>query len=238
VTGSIQFQRNFLVPGFDFRVTVTFQNYTKGEFGYSGDGIEDIKRKLPSWLRTQNRAVSGDDYETLTDQFSTEFQGQIGKSKAILRQYGCAANVIDLYILALNGTDDLEEANNELKVALSEELNTKKMITDYVCIRDGVVIRTDVALDVVVDKFYRKFEDEIRSRINSKMSTFFSLNSWDYGQDLKSSDLIKQLANISEIKGTEVNFVTDNVNNSGDVVVARFFEIVRPGVIDINFIYE
>lgn len=238
VTGSIQSQRNFLVPGFDFRVTVTFQNYTKGEFGYSGDGIEDIKRKLPSWLRTQNRAVSGDDYETLTDQFSTEFQGQIGKSKAILRQYGCAANVIDLYILALNGTNDLEEANNELKVALSEELNAKKMITDYVCIRDGVVIRTDVALDVVVDKFYRKFEDEIRSRINSKLNTFFSLNNWDYGKDMKSSDLVKQLADINEIKSTEVNFVTDNVNNSGDVVVARFFEIIRQGTVDINFIYE
>jgi len=238
VTGSLQLQKNFLVPGFDFRVTVTFQNYTKGEFGYAGDTIEDIKRKLPSWLRTQNRAVSGDDYETLTDQFATEFQGQIGKSKAILRQYGCAANVIDLYILALNGSNDLEEANNELKAALSEELNTKKMITDYVCVRDGVVIRTDVALDVVVDKFYRKFEDEIRTRINNKMNTFFSLNNWDYDQDLKSSDLVKQLADISEIKGTEVNFVTDNVNNSGDVVVARFFEIVRPGVIDINFIYE
>lgn len=238
VTGSIQFQRNFLVPGFDFRVTVTFQNYTKGEFGYAGDGINDIKRKLPSWLRTQNRAVSGDDYETLTDQFATEYHGQIGKSKAILRQYGCAANVIDLYILALSGSDDLEEASNELKVALSEELSTKKMITDYVCIRDGVVIRTDVALDVVVDKFYRKFEDEIRARINSKMTTFFSLNNWDYDQDLKSSDLIKQLADINEIKGTEVNFVTDNESNSGEVVVARFFEIVRPGVIDINFIYE
>lgn len=238
VTGSIELQRNFAVPGFNFKIPVTFTNYTRGDFGYPGDTIEDIKRKLPSWLRTQNRAVSGDDYETLTDQFSTEFQGQIGKSKAILRQYGCAANVIDLYILALDGTNDLQEANNELKVALSEELNAKKMITDYVCIRDGVVIRTDVALDVVVDKFYRKFEDEIRSRINSKLNTFFSLNNWDYGKDMKSSDLVKQLADINEIKSTEVNFVTDNVNNSGDVVVARFFEIVRPGVVDINFIYE
>jgi len=238
VTGSIEFQRNFLVPGFNFRSTVTFKNYTRGEFGYSGDTIEDIKRKLPSWLRTQNRAVTGDDYETLSNQFITEFQGKIGKSKAVLRQYGCAANVIDLYILALDAPDDLIEANSQLKNALSEELQLKKMITDHVCIRDGVVIRVDVALDVLVDKFYRKFEDEIKERIDLKINTFFSLNKWDYGQDLKSSDMIKELADIKEIKGTETNFVTDNEANSGEIVTARFFEIVRPGSIDINFIYE
>ena len=238
VTGSIESQRHFLVPGFNFRATVTFRNYTRGEFGYSGDTIDDIKRKLPSWLRTQNRAVTGDDYETLSDQFSTEFQGQIGKSKAILRQYGCAANVIDLYILALDDKNDLMEAGNELKSALSEELQSKKMITDHVCIRDGVVIRVDVALDVVVDKFYRKFEDEIKERINSKMNNFFSLNKWDYNQDLKIVDLVKELSDIKEIKTTEVNFVTDNDSNSGEIVVARFFEIIRPGTIDINFIYE
>ena len=112
------------------------------------------------------------------------------------------------------------------------------MITDYLCIRDGLVIRTDVALDVVVDKFYRKFEDEIRTRITNKMVSFFSLNNWDYDQDLKASDLVKQIADINEIKSTEVNFVTDNESNSGEVIVARFFEIVRPGVIEINFIYE
>lgn len=238
VTGSLQLQRNFVVPGFDFRTTVTFQNYTKGEFGYAGDTIDDIKRNLPAWLRTQNRAVTGSDYETLTDQFATEFQGQIGKSKAALRHYGCAANVIDLYILALDGPDTLAEATDGLKIALMEELNAKKMITDTVCIRDGVIIETDVALDVLVDKFYRKFEDEIRERINLRVNTFFSLNKWDYGQDLKSTDLIKQLADINEIKSTEVNFVTDNDDNSGSVVTARFFEIIRPGTTDINFIYE
>jgi hypothetical protein len=238
VTGSLQTQRNFVVPGFNYRIPVSFQNYTRGNYGYPGDTLADIKQKLPVWLRTQNRAVTGDDYQTVADQFATEFQGQIGKSKAVLRQYGCAANVIDLYVLALDGINNLQEASDGLKVALSEKLNTQKMITDYVCIRDGVIISTDVAIDVIVDKFYRKFEDEIKARINNKMNSFFNLNNWDYGQDLNSSELIKQLADISEITSTEVNFVTDNPNNSGSIVVARFFEFIRPGTIDINFIYE
>lgn len=238
VTGSLQLKRNFLVPGFDFRVTVTFSNYTKGEFGYAGDTIEDIKRKLPAWIRAQNRAVTGSDYETLADQFSTEFQGQIGKSKASLRQYGCSANIIDLYILALEGENDLVEANNQLKSELHDYLDKNKMLTDHICIRDGEIISTDVSIDLLVDKFYRKFEDEIKERVVQKMNSFFSLNAWDYGQDLKSADLLKQLADIKEIRSTDVNFITDSEENSGDVVAAKFYEIIRPGTISVNFIYE
>lgn len=238
VTGSIELQRNFQVPGFDFRVPVTFRNYTRGEFGYSGDTIEEIKRKLPAWLRTQNRAVTGDDYETLADQFSTEFHGQVGKSKAVLRQYGCAANLIDLYILALDEPNNLVEASDELKVVLGEELETKKMITDKVCIRDGVVIETDVSIDVLMDKFYRKFEDEIKERVERRVSGFFSLNNWDYDQDLRTSDLIKELSDIREIKSVEITFTTDDDDNSGETVTTDFFEIIRPGTIEINFLYE
>ena len=238
VTGSLTMQRNFLVPGFDFRVTVNFTNYTKGDFGYPGDTIDDIKRKLPPWLRAQNRAVSGSDYETLADQFATPYRGQIGKSKAALRQYGCAANVIDLYVLALSDPNTLEIASNDLKVALSEYINTQKMITDFVCIRDGVIIPTNTHLDVVIDKFYRKFENEIKIKITNIVFSFFSLNSWDYGQDLQEVDLIKQLSNVSEITSATATFTTDNDQNSGQVVSARYYEIIRPGTTEINFIYQ
>lgn len=112
------------------------------------------------------------------------------------------------------------------------------MITDYVCIKDGFIIYTDVAIDVVVDKFYRKFEDELRQGIIFRINSFFSLNSWDYGQDLNAQDLIKQLSDIKEISSTDVNFITDNESNSGQTIVARFYEIIRPATITINFVYE
>jgi len=238
VTGSVEIQRNYIVPGFDFRVPVTFRNYTRGEFGYAGDTIDDIKRKLPPWLRTQNRAVTGDDYETLADQFVTEFNGQIGKSKAALRNYGCAANLIDLYILSLDGEDGLQEATDGLKNELADELDSKKMITDTVCIRDGIIIETDVSIDCVLDKFYRKFEDEIEIRILRRMNSFFSLNNWDYGKPLRSIDLVKELSDIKEVRTFEINFITDDPDNSGELVTTKFNEIIRPGTLEINFVYE
>jgi hypothetical protein len=238
VTNAVALQRNFSATGFDFNVPVSFVNFTRGEFGYEGDSIEDIKRNLPAWLRTQNRVVAGDDYEAFTDQFSTEFNGKIGKSKAILRNYGCAANVVDLYILGADGDDGLAETNNELKIELQESIDAKKMITDKVCIRDGVVVEVDVTIDVTMDKFYRKFEDEYRERVDRKTVGFFLLPNWDYEKTLRSVDLLKELSDIKEIASIDFNFQTDVATNSGETVTTKFFEIIRPVSIEINFEFE
>jgi hypothetical protein len=238
VTGSVELQRNYIVPGFDFRAPVTFRNYTKGEFGYDGDTIEDIKRKLPAYLRTQDRVVTPDDFDTFVNQFATPYNGIIGKSTAVVRNYGCAANIIDIYILARDGSDGLKEASSDLKVVLQEALEEKKMMTDMICIKDGDIIEVDVAIDLVLDKFYRKFEDQYREQINRRVGLFFSLNNWDYGRDLKNIDLIKEVSDIKEIRTISLNFVTDDEANSGDMVSADFFQIIRPTNVEINFVYE
>ena len=238
VTGSVEIQRNYLVQGFDFRIPVTFRNYTRGEFGYAGDTLDDIRTKLPPWIRTQNRAVSGDDYETIADQFVTEFNGQVGKARAVLRNHGCAANIIDVYVLTLDGENSLQEATDGLKTELMAEYDEKKMMTDYVCIKDGVVVEADINIDLFVDKFYRKFEDELSERVSRRVDTFFSLNNWSYGKSLRAVDVVKEISDIKEIRTTEINFTTDDADNSGDLVTTRFFEIIRPGTLEINFVYE
>ena len=237
-TGSLQEQRQIPVPGQAFSATVTFFNQTRGEFGFSGDTIDDIRRKLPAYLSTQDRAVSGNDYKTLADQFATPFHGQIGKSTAVLRNHGCAGNIIDLYILARNGDNGLTGASNELKNDLIEEFENKKMFTDFICIRDGVTIEVDTAIEVVMDKFFRKFEQEYRVRIENAVNSFYQLHKWDYNMDLKEIDLIKDISNIKEVNSFNINFTTDDESNSGSTVSTRFFEIIRPDITTISFVFE
>lgn len=189
------------------------------------------------WLRSQDRAVSGEDYKTLTDQFSTAYHGQIGKSTAVLRHHGCAGNVVDIYILARDGVNDLEKASNGLKVALMEELYDKKMATDFVCIRDGVVISVDISIELTLDKFQKKFQEEVRARVEQKLASFFSINNWEYGQTLRAADVIRELSDIEAIDTYEITFVTSDPNNSGEVVTSKYYEIIRPDQITISFIY-
>lgn len=238
ISGFVETQTIVNVPGLEFSIPVSFRNYTKGEFGYDGDDIEDVRRKLPSWLRTQLRAVTGLDYKTLADQFVTPYHGQIGKSTAVLRHHGCAGNVIDLYVLALKGDQELQEGSNELKAALGEEVDMKKMFTDIVCIRNGFIVSVDVSLDVIIDKFYRKFEDEFRERITRRVDNFFRLNSWEYKKDLRDVDLIKDLSDIREVNRYEATFVTEDEENTGQIITTKFNEIIRPDTLDISFNYE
>src|SRR5690606_31077952 len=203
-------QKQANVFGLEYSVPVEFRNYTRGEYGYDGDTIEDVRRKLPAYLRTQKRAVNGHDYKALTDQFTTQYHGQIGKSTAVLRNHGCAGNVIDLYILARDGDDGLVEASDELKNDLMEELEEKKMLTDIICIKNGQVLSVDIAVEAIVPRVNRKFEAEIRERITNRINSYFALNNWEYDQNLTETDLIKQLSDVKEVSSYDITLITDD----------------------------
>ena len=236
VTGFIEYQIQAQIIGQAANAPVTFRNYTKGDNGYDGDTIEDIRRKLPAYLRTQDRAVTGLDYKALTDQFVTPYHGQIGKSTAVLRNHGCAGNVVDIYVLARNGNYGLQEASEGLKSDLSEMLEEKKMITDYICIKDGQVVEVDVSVEVTLSRINKKFQQEIKVNIDSKINDFFSLKNWDYGQNLRESDMIKALAAVKQAESFDIVFTTNL--DSGNMVDAKFYEIIRPGSIEIAFMYQ
>ena len=143
----------------------------------------------------------------------------------------------DLYILARDGDNGLAGANSELKNDLIEEFENKKMFTDYICVRDGVVLEVDTDVEIVMDKFFKKFEQEFKAKIETKIDEFFQLHKWDYNDDLKDNDLIKVLAEIKEISSITINFNTNDADNSGSQVFTRFFEIIRPDTTTISFVY-
>jgi len=226
------------VEGQAFSVPVSFTNYTKGEFGYSGDTVEDIRRKLPVYVNSQNRAVTGSDYENIANLFTTPYNGAMGKAAITLRHSGCAANIIEAYILAKDGISGLTPASSQFKAEFMDYMDSKKMITDYLVIKDGVIIQTVVHLDVVMDKYYRTFEDDIKSKIERNLAIFFNLNNWDYGQGLRDSDIVKALSNIQGPYRYDITFTTNDPGNSGRVVHAKYFEIIRPENTIIQFHYE
>ena len=238
VTGYIETQVQARVYGIVGGIPVTLRNYTRGENGYDGDNVEDIRRKLPLYLRTQDRAVTGLDYKTLADQFVTPFNGQIGKSTATLRHHGCAGNVVDIYVLARDGSSGLSEAGDNLKMELADMLEDKKMVTDYICLKDGEIIDADVFIEVKLSRINKKFELEIRTDIENKTDEFFSLVNWDYGKELREGDLVKALASVKQAEGFDIVFTTDDPSNSGQVVRSKFNQIIRPGTIDISFMYQ
>lgn len=241
VSGAFDTKVFSMIPGVVNHVVINVKNHTKSEFGYPGDGINDIRKKLPAYLRTQNRAVSGGDYKYLTDSFATSYDGAIGKCNVVLRNHGCAGNIIDIIVLAKTGDYRLIKANDGLKAALYEELRKKRMFTDYVCIKDGEVISTDVIVDAHVNSVYKKYENEIKAKVLERLEDYFALSNWDFGQALKEKDLIKALAGIKEVTHFDITFTTNRempTMSSEAIVMAKYNEIVRPESLAINFVYR
>ena len=235
VTGYVELQKLGGTLGVSTGIPITFKNYTRGKYGYGGDAIEDVRKKLPLWVKVQNRCVSGSDYKTLVDQFATPYHGQIGKSIALLRNYGCSGNVIDVYILAKDG-NNLIKASDELKLDLTNMLNSKKMLTDYVCIKDGIIIYVDVTVDLILDRAYRKFDTELRIEIDQRISNFFSLNNWEYGKILKETDLIKEISDMKQISNFSCIFNSND--QEGTIITTKLNEIIRPGSLSVSLIFS
>ena len=238
ITGAIQFQSGFNVDGLNITIPVSITNYTKANYGYDGDTLDDIKRKLPAYNKSQDRAVTAQDYKNLAELYVSAYNGQIGKGLAALRNHGCAGNIVDLFILARDGANGLQLATDQLKIELSEYIETKKMITHYVCIKDGTIKNVDVQLDVIISKFYRKFSEEIKQKILTRVNNFFILSNWDYGKSLKNIELVQVLSDVKEIKSIEIAFTTNDPEQTPDVVIVQYHEIIRSDQININMIFE
>lgn len=241
ITGSIDVPINTHVPGYNQLVIINFKNYTKGEFGYDGDTIDDIRRKLPIYLNTQNRAVSGGDYQNLAENFSTDYHGAIGKALAAVRASGCGGNIIDIYVLARDG-DKLIKSNQSLKDDLYKIMDAKKMFTDHICIKDGEIVWVDIMIDVIIDGSERRNEESIREKINRRLAILFQLQNWRYGQTLRESQVVKALADIREIHHMDVSFMTVSGIESGktttNLVVPKFNEIICPDNLAVNVNYK
>jgi hypothetical protein len=239
VSNAVSVDALFQVPNQPFSVVVNLTNYTRGQFGYSGDTIEDIRRKLPPYLKSQNRAVSGEDYKTLSNQFYTPYNGTMGKATVALRHSGCSANIIDIYVLTRDGVDGLKLSSSQFKAEFIEYVNTYKMLTDSICVKDGVIIDVEVIVDVVMSNFYKSQQDKVESQIRRNLEIFFNLQNWDYGQNLKNIDILKALNNIAEPLSYTITL--HNIDSSQDqaTVPARYFEIIRPfGTPRITFNYQ
>ena len=90
---------------------------------------------------------------------------------------------------------------------------------------------------MICDKFYKKFADQITQSVNMAVNDFFNLNNWEFGQDLQAVDLVKALANISQISSVSITFTTD-VASSVDVVSANFYQIIVPNHVQIQSVYQ
>ena len=201
------------------KINVKIENTTQGTGGTSAESVAHAKRYAPYFFRTQYRAVTGEDYNTLANSFVGS-AGQTAKAMAALRKNGAAANVIDLYVLSKASDIQLERASVAMKKELLDYFQNYKMLTDDIVISDGVVRTLDLVCTIFIDKSNKRIADNIKQKAAEAMVDYFNVDNMAFGKKLSLADLQNQMLTVPEVRF----FNVDNIDKD---IFVNFNEIIQ-----------
>jgi hypothetical protein len=138
-TNAIETSITGLVASTSSPVTVNIANTTSGgQGGRDAETLEEARTNIPYFVRTNDRAVTLDDYQTIASQFVSPQFGSVAFARATVRTENALleGNTVSLYAWT-TGPDGLVALSPQLKLALQAYVQTKAVGTDYVQILDG-----------------------------------------------------------------------------------------------------
>tara|TARA_R100000458_G_C8276225_1_gene251448 strand:- start:1205 stop:2833 length:1629 start_codon:yes stop_codon:yes gene_type:complete len=205
-------------------VEATLENTTKGSGGTAAESVAHAKRYAPYFFRTQYRAVTGEDYNTLANSF-VGTAGTTAKCMASLRTNGAAANVIDLFVLSKASDTQLERASVAMKKELLDYFKNYKMLTDDIVISDGVVRTLDIVATLYIDKSNKRFIDSIQQKAADKLLEYFNVDNLAFGQKISMSDVNNFMLTVPEIRFFKVDNLPEDIYvNFNEIVQLNNFE--------------
>ena len=132
ITGLIQSLSN------PVSVQVTNQTST-GVGGQEAETLEQARVNIPYYARTNDRAVTLADYQTIAQQFSDPQLGSVAYARSTVRTENALleGNIVSIFAWTTGPGGGLVSLTAQLKTALQTYLQTKAVGTDFVQILDG-----------------------------------------------------------------------------------------------------
>lgn len=196
--------------------------------GRDAETVDHAKTYAPLTFKRQDRLVTVEDYSSFANTFIGN-TGSTAKARAATRDAYSSANIIDLYLLQVASDIQLQQATIAFKKEVLDAIEDKKMLTDEVVIVDGLIRTLDLAVSIRIDKKLLPKEEEIKGKVRSKIQTFFSVNSMDFGKTLALADLNREIFSVPEVRFSTVDNLTDDVQ-------VDFNEIIQLNNFSINVI--
>jgi hypothetical protein len=138
-----------LVTSLSNPVPILITNSTStGIGGRDRESIEEARVNIPYFARTNDRAVTLADYQTLAQQFTSAEFGSVAYARSAVRTENSflEGNIVAIYAWTTGPDDSLVPLSSQLKLALTTYLQTKAVGTDLVEIFDGTARPVPVSL--------------------------------------------------------------------------------------------
>lgn len=128
------------ISGFSNPVTILIKNETSdGQGGLDAETVEEARANIPFFTRTNDRAVTLDDYQTIAGRFSHPQHGSVAYARATAPTNNSLleGNLVIVFAWTRGSNESLVPLSAPLKQALKEGLQEKAVGTDFVLIADG-----------------------------------------------------------------------------------------------------
>jgi hypothetical protein len=206
--------------------------------GRGGDTLEEIRQNTLAIAASQQRSVTADDYLIRALSMPSDY-GVV--SKAFIQQPKLTDNqvstieTLNLYVLSLNSTGQLDYANDTLKNNLRTYLSQYRMIGDNIEIRDAFIINIGVDFEIIVLPEYNN--NEVLLACITALQTYFNINNWQLNQPIMIRDLYLALDKIKGVQSVKsVNISNKAGTTSGysqyayDIVGATQNQVIYPSL--------
>jgi len=169
--------------------------------GRGGDTLEEIRQNTLAIAASQQRSVTAEDYLIRALSMPSDY-GVVSKAfieqPKLTDQQVSTIETLNLYVLSLNASGQLDYAGNTLKNNLRTYLSQYRMIGDNIEIRDAFIINIGVDFEIIVLPEYNN--SEVLLACITALQTYFNANNWQLNQPIFLRDLYILL---DKIKGVQ-----------------------------------
>ena len=174
-------------------VPVQITNSTgTGVGGQDAETLEEARINIPYYARTNDRAVTLSDYQTIAQQYSDPQFGSVAYARAVVRTENALleGNVVSVYAWTTGPGGGLVNLGAQLKTEVQAYLQTKSVGTDFVQMLDGTSVPVPLSLrfQAASGASVSDTETNVLNVINSYVTALFP------GDPVVYSDLLTQMA--------------------------------------------
>jgi len=134
--------------------TVALTNQTAGgQGGLDPETLEQARANIPAYARTNDRAVTLEDYQTIATTFSDPAYGNVSYARSTIRTQNSLleGNIVVIYAWTVGSGGGYVPLNAGLSSSLQKYLQTKAVGTDLVLIASGTSTPAPIALRYLVE---------------------------------------------------------------------------------------
>jgi len=206
LSGSLNAVKNLLTA-----VTFNVVNPSPATGGQDRETSSSIKFFAPLWVKTNDRAITENDYFTLSNGFSDGVTGSIAKAAALADPTDGLANVVTVYVWTKTSANTLSASVPQaLKDALQKYLDARRVVTVYVQVMNGTNIPVDINCLLQIDTRYVR--QDVLDAVNAKVASIFVEDRVRYGNELRISWIYDEIMSVPGVRWCQVTSPQIDIN--------------------------